>query len=151
MDQSPEEKTDLEMYAAQHRGALLLNDDQEVLLAVAWVLPIERHQFHLFPCIVHIDSTMCTNKEGRPLLTMSGRDSSGNQFIFFRAFLPNECAWVFKWVFQNVMPTLFGKDALKRIVLFVTDGDQQLSLQLDLATEKYFPNTYRAAKVWKQD
>ena len=47
------------------------------------------------------------------------------------------------------MPTtLFGKDAFKRIVLFVTDGDKQLSSQLDVATEKYFPNTYHGRCMW---
>jgi hypothetical protein len=147
-DLTQKEGMEMEEYAATHRGALGLHDNQELLLAVAWVLPAERRQFQCFPNVIHIDTTSDTNKEQRPLLTVTGRDSEGNQFTILRAFIPNECAWTFKWLFQNVFPTLLGEDALQWILLIITDGDPQETSQLDLANTKYFPNAFRARCIW---
>ena len=102
-----------------------VDDSQDLLLAFAWVLPEEHRQFSLYPFVVHIDGTNSTNKESRPLVTVTGRDALGHQFTALRTFLPNNQAWVFKWLFQTVFPTLFGLDAIARIAVFITDSDSQ--------------------------
>jgi SWIM zinc finger len=65
-----------------------------------------------------------------------------------RAFLPNNQAWVFKWLFQTVFPTLLGMSALAQTVEFITDGDSQETSQLDNAIEKFFPQAIRVRCIW---
>jgi MULE transposase domain/SWIM zinc finger len=97
---------------------------------------------------MHLDGTKCTNNERRVLFTVSGRDSMGKQFVFLRAFIPNETAWMFKWLFGNVMPTLLGEDLLQRVRMVLTDGDSQETSQLDIAMAKFKPKAFRARCVW---
>jgi MULE transposase domain len=110
---------DMSKYAQGVRCARRVEDNQDLLLAFAWVLPEEHRQFSLYPFVAHIDGTNSTNKESSPLVTVTGRDALGNQFTALRTFLPNNQAWVFKWLFQTVFPTLLGMDALSRIVMFI--------------------------------
>ena len=133
MDLLEQEAEDMAKYAEGVRCARRVDDSQDLLLAFAWVLPEEHRQFSLYPFVAHIDGTNSTNKESRPLVTVTGRDALGHQFTVLRAFLPNNQAWVFKWLFQTVFPTLLGMDALARIAVFITDGDSQETSQLDNA------------------
>jgi hypothetical protein len=65
----------------------------------------------MFSDVQHIDCTADTNIESRPFLSVTGRDSNGHMFSVIRAlFLPNERAWVFRWIFRTAMPVLLGKD-----------------------------------------
>jgi hypothetical protein len=112
------------------------------------VLPEEHRQFSLYPFVVHIDGTNSTNKESRPLVTVTGRDALGNQFTVLRAFSPNNQAWVFKWLFQTVFPTLLGMAALTHTVAFITDGDSQETSQIDNAIDAYFPHAIRVRCIW---
>jgi hypothetical protein len=59
-----EEHPDLAQYAETHRVSLDLHNTQEVMIASAWVLLM--------------DSTADTNKESRPLFTITGKDLTGN-------------------------------------------------------------------------
>ena len=142
------EANDMAKYAEGIRCARRVDDCQDLLLAYAWVLPEERRQFELYPFVVHIDGTNSTNKESRPLVTVTGRDALGNQFTVLRSFIPNNQAWVFKWLFQTVFPTLLGKDVLTNIVVFVTDGDSQETSQLDNAIDVFFPQAKRIRCIW---
>ena len=142
------EANDMAKYAEGIRCARRVDDCQDLLLAYAWVLPEERRQFELYPFVVHIDGTNSTNKESRPLVTVTGRDGLGNQFTVLRSFIPNNQAWVFKWLFQTVFPTLLGKDVLTNIVVFVTDGDSQETSQLDNAIDVFFPQAKRIRCIW---
>jgi hypothetical protein len=135
-------------YATMNRRAQGIDDTQDVFLAVAWVLPAEKRLFQLFPFVLHLDSVEDTNNEKRPLFTVTGRDSMGNMFTVLRAFLPNQCAWVFRWLFQSVFPRFFGLSLLNRISIIVTDGDSQETTQLDIAIKLYFPAAYRARCIW---
>jgi hypothetical protein len=122
MNLMEKEANDMAEYAKGIRSARRVDDSQDLLLAFAWVLPEEHRQFSLYPFVAHIDGTNSTNKESRPLVTVTGRDVLGNQFTALRAFLPNNQAWVFKWLFRTVFPTLLGMDALVHTVVFITDG-----------------------------
>jgi hypothetical protein len=132
------EAVEMSEYAPMNQRAQGLVDSQDILLAVAWVLPAEKHLFHLFPYVVHIDGIEDTNNEKWPLFTLTGRDSMGNMFTILRAFLPNQCAWVFRWLFQNVLPCFFGLNLLNHIEIILTDGDSQETSQLDFAIKRFF-------------
>jgi hypothetical protein len=70
--------------------------ETDLLLAFAWVLPSGRRHFDLFPFVFHVDAVASTNNKKRPLLTVCGRDNTGKMFTVLRAFLPNECAWMYR-------------------------------------------------------
>lgn len=138
----------MHQYADMNRRAHGIQDTQDVFLGVAWVLPPEKRLFQLFPFVVHMDGVEDTNNEKRTLFTATGHDANGKMFTFLRAFLPNQCAWVFRWLFQSVFPRMFGVNLLSRIVMVVTDGDSQETSQLDLAMKNYFPQAFRGRCVW---
>jgi hypothetical protein len=135
-------------FSEEHRNALKVSDDQDLMIGCAWLLPDEFRQFVLFPYVIHIDTTFDTNKEKRPLLTVSGRDSEGHMFTILRALLPNERGWVFRWIFQSVFPSLMGVLNLQRVCCFVTDGDSQETSQLDRAIAKFCPKAHRIRCAW---
>ena len=102
-------------------------------------------------------SKVC-NEDERYLFTMTSIDSMGKTFALLRAFLPHEKAWVFKWLFQTVLPNLFPKDHFQGTKLFITDGDSQECNQLDYVTKEYFPQSawircgwHIVDRGWKQN
>ena len=106
----PNEQVDANNYALDNRCNCKLRSDQNLLIALAWVIPEERRMFELFPETLFVDSTEDTNNEGRPLFTMGGCTSNGKMFTFLRAFLPNQRSWAFRWMFLHVLPTMFTKN-----------------------------------------
>lgn len=135
-------------YCKSHRIALKATDDQQLFLACGWSLPKEIRRFKLAPSVVSVDATEDTNNENRSLLTFSARDANGNQFVFLRVYLPNQQAWVFRWVFQVAFVKLVGAATLRRIIMFITDGDSQETSQLDLAIAELIPQAKRARCGW---
>jgi MULE transposase domain len=134
------EESEANHYVNSSRQSLQVETDQRVMVAYAWVLPFEKQQFALFPYVLHFDGTSDTNNEKRILFTVSGRDSNGNQFLVFRALIPNECAWMFRWLFCSALPKLLGRENLERVLLVLTDGDSQETSQMDIAIRKYMPS-----------
>jgi len=59
-----------------------LQKDQNSFMAIAWVISSERRVLELYPDTLFVDATEDTNKEGHPLLTIGGCDSSGKMFTF---------------------------------------------------------------------
>jgi hypothetical protein len=119
-----------------------------MMVGIPYAMPYEVRKFRLFNVCLHIDATADSNKEGRPLVTVSSKDSYGKMFIVLRAFLPNEQSWSYKWFFHTVLPALLGKDVLKRIKIIVIDGDSQEISQLDDALAWFFPEAYRIRCSW---
>ena len=115
----------------------------ECCIAFAYVTPQSRRLFRLYPHVLKFDVTMGTNEERRPLLIVSGRTPWGENFIIMRAYLPNERAWVFRWVFQIAMPKLLGVEYLLLVRMALTDGDMQEISQLDSAISTYLRNAKR--------
>jgi hypothetical protein len=144
----PKENEDMLRFANEHRDSYKLENSQKLMIGCAWIHPKEKRLFQLFPEVVHVDSTADTNKEGRPLLTMTGRDSSGKHFTILRVFLPNERAFVFRWLFRLVLPSLLGTKWTKRIKVIITDGDSQETSQLDIAIALLFPDVLRVRCGW---
>jgi hypothetical protein len=119
-----------------------------MMIGIAYAMPYKVQQFQLFNACLHIDATADSNQEGRPLVTVSSKDSYGKTFIVLRAFLPNEQSWSYKWYFHTVLPALLGKDVLKRIKIIVTDGDSQEISQLNDAITIFFPYAYLIRCSW---
>jgi hypothetical protein len=66
-------------------------------------------------------------------------DQTGRSWIIFQVLLPNERAWTFKWIFQEVLPNMLGMEFLMEVEIIITDGDSQQTTQLDLALNNIFP------------
>jgi hypothetical protein len=130
-------------FAVDNRDLFDLVREQELLLGLAYVYPKEKIVFKLFPRVVKIDCTTGTNNEKRPLLTITIIDQNGKSFIVFGASLPNERAWTFQWVFQDVLPNMFRREYLKQVNIIITDGDSQETTQLDIAIQLYLPSARR--------
>jgi hypothetical protein len=61
---------------------------------VAWVKDEELLLLQMFPEVLFMDVTSGTNKEGRGLFLVAGKDSNNNGFTGVRIFLPSEQLWV---------------------------------------------------------
>ena len=142
------ESMSLVEYARKKRSNLDLSDDQTLLIALCWVAQFEKRLFNLFPKTMFVDCTADTNKEKRPLFTISGRDSNGKMFILLRAYFPNEQAWAFRWIFSTIFPKCFPSTTLRRIVFVCSDGDSQEFSQIDAAIRKFFPWVTRVRCGW---
>ncbi len=143
-----DEEQDMLRVVSAHRQLLPIADSQEMMVGIAYAMPFEVRQFQLFNVCLHIDATADSNKEGRPLVTVSSKDSYGKMFIVLRAFLPNEQSWSYKWFFQTVLPALVGKESLRKIKNIVTDGNSQEIGQLDDTIASFFPEAYRIRCSW---
>jgi hypothetical protein len=53
-----------------------------------------------------------------------------------------------RWVFRVVLPKLVGERVLRKINLFISDGDSQETSQLDLAIKENFPHVQRVLCGW---
>jgi hypothetical protein len=126
-----------------HRRGLQIDDSKEMMVGIAYAMPFELEQFGLFHVSMHIDATTDSNKECRPLVTVTSKDSYGRMFIVLREFLPCEQSWAYKWLFQMVFPVLIDSDVLSKLSIVVTDGDSQEINQLDNAVTKFFPDVYQ--------
>ena len=108
------------------RDSLMLSDSQELLLAVGWVLDHELQLLSMFPEVFFMDVTCKTNKEGRGLFLVAGKDGNNCGFTAARIFLPSEQRWVFDWIFSTALPSLLSEEVIRKNKLCVTDGDPQM-------------------------
>ena len=104
---STTDEVDISKYVHEIRTGLDVMENQDLMIGLAWVLPIKKQFFTLFPEVIYVDVIKDTNKDDRPLLTVTGKDSNGKMYTFLRAFLPNERQWVYRWVFFSCFPNIF--------------------------------------------
>lgn len=121
---------------------------KKVLLAVAWTRLDERRLFDLFPEVLIVDVTFGTNDEARPQWVSAAFDGNMNVFTPVRAFLPSQCKWVFDWLFSTAMPSLLSKDALGRIRLVISDGDEKIYSAFDANQKRHYPNAKHGLCVY---
>lgn len=131
------ERKDAEEFSRDNRFNRQLSNEQILLVAIAWVIPKERRLFKLFPETIFVDVVEDTNKEGRPLLTITGCDGDGKMYTLLRAFLPNQRAWAFRWVFSHVLLTMFSRQTLSKVQIIISDGDAQEYHQIDNMINEY--------------
>ena len=55
-----------------------------------------------------MDVTAETSNEGRALFLVAGKDGNNCGFTAARIFLPSKQMWVFQWIFEYALPTLFS-------------------------------------------
>ena len=134
---------DMVAFGNESRSSLRVPNDQTILISFLWCAPHCRRMFQAYPDVLYIDGTHSTNRERMPLLTVGVRDESFKVNVVIRAFIPNERAWLFRWLFHYGIPTLMGKDACRKVKLIVTDGDSQETTQIDAAINA---NIYGDAK-----
>ena len=137
------DQVDVQNFVTSHRKSNKVEPEQIMMVAIAWILPSEKRLAYLFPEVLCVDTTGDTNNESRPLLTVTGKYSLGKTFTVLRAFLPNEKAWVFNWIFSVVMPTLLGTSLMERVRHIICDGDPQECTQIDAAIARHFPQVTR--------
>ena len=145
---SPQELIDANQYAFETRQSHNLSNEQNLMVGIACVIPNERRLFHLYPETIFVDCVEDTNNEGRPLLTMAGCDSSNKMFTILRAFLPNQRSWVFGWIFNHVLPTMYSRDTLNNVKVILSDGDSQEYHQIDIAINRFMPDVERVRCSW---
>jgi hypothetical protein len=54
------EATDLQLFAEDHRSALRVLDDQDLMIVCAWTAPPEKRLLKMFSEVLHIDCTSDT-------------------------------------------------------------------------------------------
>ena len=136
------ETADFKEYTQKSRHAVRAREDQDILIACCWVFPDGRRLLKAFPEVVCIDGTHETNKESRPLHTLSVKDCDENVMVVVQCFAPNER--LFCWLFQEALPVLLGAQTLQLAKLVMTDGEFQEMTQVDYTIATYFVNAVRS-------
>ena len=113
---------------------------QKLLLAVAWVRADEKLLFEIYPEVLMIDVTYGTNSECRPLGLTACVDADMRSFTPLRVFMPSECCWVFRWIWETAIPTLLGRQNLTRVQLVLSDGDAKIYEQFNQVQKEIYPN-----------
>ena len=125
-----------------------IQKDSKVFVAVAWANVNEIRMMTLFPEVFHCDATCDTNNTKNHLITLSGRTSTGSQFVFIRIWVVNQRRSMFKWVFSNVLPNFIPKHALNQVKFVMVDGDPQQESELVIAMKQYMPKAMLGKCSW---
>ena len=62
--------------------------------------------------------------------------------------MPSECQWVFDWIFTTVIPYLLGTESLRRVQLFLSDGDPKIYKCFDSVQPSLFPNAIHGLCIY---
>jgi MULE transposase domain/SWIM zinc finger len=135
-------------YIKSLRKSLMVDDNQKILLAAAWISDEERRLVSLYPEVLGVDITEQTNKEKRPLIILAGLTGDNKTYTAARALLPSAQGWVFKWFFETVLPALIPQKARERNTVMFTDGDELEYNAFTNAIKDYFPNSCHHLCTW---
>lgn len=69
-------------------------------------------------------------------------------FTILRVFMPNEQAWIFRFILREIFPRVFSKDLLLKVRVIVSDGDTSEFGQIDSEIADFINNTTRIRCVW---
>ena len=120
--QNPDEKMDI----TKIRESMGINDNQQVLLAFAWVTGDELRMVCKFPELFFMDVTEKTNLEKRGMFIATGMDGFGKIFVGLHCFMPNAQACSFNWIYKHALLELWKKEVVERVQVAVTDGENAL-------------------------
>ena len=81
---------------AKLKKKMKYKDGTEILLALSIASDEMIRAFHMFPEVAYLDVTSNTNKEGRDLFLMVGKEADGSTFIANATIIPSQQRWVFK-------------------------------------------------------
>jgi hypothetical protein len=142
------ERSSMRAFIGAQRQARKIPNAQDLFVAVMWVTKGEKEIFLKFPNIVKIDTTFGTNDRSMPLLSITGLSSTGQAFTIVRAYIPNEQAWVFRWILSHALPQLLGVESLKRVVVIMSDGDSTEISQINHLIDELCPHVHRLRCGW---
>jgi hypothetical protein len=108
------------------KSATTLDDSEEILLFVAWGSEEYLRHITIFLVVLSIDTTYGTNRERRLLVVLADTDHNRKNFTAMRAFIPSECEWVFRYVFEVAIHTLIGTATVDRICQINTAGGRPI-------------------------
>ena len=114
------------------RKGLRVNEDSDVLLAIAWISGEEKELIRRFPEIISADVTEQTNKEKRPLYLFCGLDGNNHLFPAFHCLMPNSSSEIYQWVYESAFLELVGKETVLRNQAFFTDGESAMYESLEV-------------------
>ena len=138
---------DVGKYRSQ-RKASKVPEDECAFVGGAWCTVKQKRLLLLDPSVIKVDATSHTNNEKRDLLTFSARVPSGQYFICLQVFMPNNRPATFRWIFQCVMPDIFGKHLLQKVKYIMTDGDSHEIDELVRAIPENMPWVRRGRCTW---
>ena len=137
----------MEAFVSKHRSSRGVANNRDMFLAVVWMTAAERSLFRKFPCVLKLDVTFKTNSRSIPFLTVTGKTSDNEIFTILRCFVPNEQAWIFRWLLLTALPIILGKD-IQRIRMIISDGDSQEITQINNLIDALQTNARRQRCAW---
>ena len=66
-----DEEKDISHFLHTTRKELKIQSNQDVMIAIAWVLPNEKAHFSLSPEVIFVDHVADTNSDKKPLVTLT--------------------------------------------------------------------------------
>lgn len=108
------------------RLSMRINDNQEVLLAFAWITGEELQMVSKFPEMIIFDGTEQTNKEKRSLFVGTGQDGNNKIFLALHSFMPNSQMSAFHWIYEYAIPCLWSLETITNNDVVITDGEDAL-------------------------
>jgi hypothetical protein len=141
------ERVQMNDFCTKHRISRKVPDDKDLFLAVIWMTLADRCIFRKFPYVVKIDITFKTNSRGIPFLSITGKTSDNEIFTILRCFVPNEQAWIFRWLLLHALPKILGKD-MNRIQMIISDGDSQEIAQINNLIQLVMMQAIRQRCAW---
>lgn len=107
----------------QIRQGMRVNDNQDVLLAIAWTTNYERKMISKFPELLTFDVTEKTNNQKRGLFMGTGLDGNGQLFPCIHVFMPNSQKSSYGWIYNHAIPALWDTNTIQNIQAIGTDGE----------------------------
>ena len=84
MELSTKEVNEYDQFVSRTQTSLDVQEKQDLMLGLAWVLPIEGEYFRLYPAVTFVDCFANTNTDEQSLFTVTGKDGHGKMFTFLR-------------------------------------------------------------------
>ena len=118
-----ESKGNLKPMLRDLRKKLQLNNTDLVLLALSVASDKMIRTMHMFPEVQFIDVAANLNKQNRELLFSVVKEATGQCFIVNATVMPCGRRWMFQKIYQTFFLYLYGKVAIERVELVLTDND----------------------------
>ena len=110
----------------QIRNAMRVNNNQDVLLAIAWTTSYEVQMLKKFPELITFDVTEKTNNQKRGLFLGTGLDGNGQLYPCLHVFMPNSQIGSYGWIYDTAIPALWDLETIQNIRAIGTDGESAL-------------------------
>lgn len=104
--------------------------------------------YQMFPQCLGMDCTWGTNQEKRAMFRLIGRTADNKNIPLLCAFLPNVCQFSFRWLFNDAIPTLFGRENCQKLRLLFSDEDETCIRAFDSVQKDLFPQAVVRTCKW---